>query len=288
MKTPIAFISFLFLMASTISAQTTYKGFVDKYPVEFVVDASSDGAVTGIYAYDNFDQPIVLSGNLTKSQLQLFENNAKGQPTASFVFEQFDTKASALNGFWKDFKSNKTMTVTLHKSFDIETDTHMEDIEMLQPIAMKKQYFKIKISNEKRVSALKIFEKKTDRLTQQINLDCQLMGVNSVSIGDFNFDGHPDISIFESSYAGPNTSSLFYLFNPKTQQYYDSKFSGVSLEFDAKTKTITEHNQCCAGSQHTKSIYKVVNNKMKRIKEHCYIWDEKKQDLVERNIKFCK
>jgi len=78
------------------------------------------------------------------------------------------------------------------------------------------------------------------------------------------------------------------LFDPKTNQYFDSGFSGVSLDFDKKTKRITEDNQCCAGRQRTKSIYKVVNNKMVLVEQHCYIWNDKKGGLVERKIKDCE
>jgi hypothetical protein len=90
------------------------------------------------------------------------------------------------------------------------------------------------------------------------------------------------------SYAGPNTSSLYFLYNTKTKKFFNSGFDGSSLEFDAKEKRIYERNQCCAGTVHTSAVYKVVKNKMVLIEQHCFVWDEKKQDLVERKMKDCQ
>mgnify|MGYP006915287135 FL=1 len=135
---------------------------------------------------------------------------------------------------------------------------------------------------------MKIFEKKTDRLIQQIHMDCQLVGLDNISTDDYNFDGLPDFAVFESSYAGPNTSSLYFLYNPVTKKFFNSEFSGTSLEFDKDKKCVYEHNQCCAGTSHTTAVYKVVNNKMVLVEQHCYIWSEKKQDLVERKMKDCQ
>jgi hypothetical protein len=59
-----------------------------------------------------------------------------------------------------------------------------------------------------------------------------------------------------------------------------SGFSGTSLQFDHESKTITEHNQCCAGSEETISTYKVVNNKMVLIKKECKKYDEEKGNFV--------
>jgi hypothetical protein len=105
---------------------------------------------------------------------------------------------------------------------------------------------------------------------------------------DFNFDGITDFSIFESSYAGPNTSSLYFLYNPKTKKYFESGFSGTSLQFDEKGKRIIETNQCCAGSSVTTAEYKVIKNKMILEKERCFKWNDKKQALVEQKVSKCR
>ncbi|TDP03354.1 XAC2610-related protein [Flavobacterium sp. 245] len=282
-------ITLLFLLATTfLSAQISYTGFIDKYPVELVSYIYSDGVGTAVYAYSNFDTPIVLSAKLTGKTLVFTETDKTNKETAKLTFQNYNEKSKQLNGIWKDLNSGKELKITLSKEFDIDYGDNIQwkDREILQPESFKDKYFKLIVSKEKgnfyaKVSGIKILEKKTDKLIQKIAVECQLWGVNNISIDDYNFDGIPDFSVFESSYAGPNTSSLYFLYNPKTGKYFESSFSGTSLEFDSVTKTIHEHNQCCAGSRHMNAEYQVVNNKMVLIKKTCLVYDEKTEDFVE-------
>ncbi|WP_264551182.1 XAC2610-related protein [Flavobacterium sp. N2038] len=282
-------ITLLFLLAATfLSAQISYTGFIDKYPIEFVSYVYSDGVGTAIYAYSNFDTPIVLSAKLTGKTMVFTEKDKTDKETAKLTFQNYNGKSNQLNGIWKDLNSGKELKITLSKEFDIDYGDNVEwtNREILQPESFKGKYFKLIISKEKgsfyaQVTGVKIIEKKTDKLIQKIDLECQLWGVNNISIDDYNFDGIPDFSVFESSYAGPNTSSLYFLYNPKTGKYFESSFNGTSLEFDSQSKRIYEHNQCCAGSRHMNAEYKVVNNKMVLIKKTCQELDEKTGDFVE-------
>jgi hypothetical protein len=72
---------------------------------------------------------------------------------------------------------------------------------------------------------------------------------------------------------------LYFLYNPATDKYFESSFSGSSLEFDSKTKRIQEHSECCGGARQTNAEYKVVNNKMVLIKKTCLEYDEKLGNL---------
>lgn len=282
-------ITLLFLLVTTfLSAQISYTGFIDKYPIEFVTYVYSDGVGSAIYAYSNFDTPIVLSAKLTGKTLVFTEKDKTGKETAKLTFQNYNEKSKELNGIWKDLNSGKELKITLSKTFDIDYGDNVQwtEREILQPESFKDKYFKLIVSKEKgsfyaKVSGVKIIEKKTDKLIQKIDLECQLWGVNNISIDDYNFDGIPDFSVFESSYAGPNTSSLYFLYNPKTGKYFQSTFSGTSLEFDSKTKRIYEHNQCCAGRSHMNAEYKVVNNKMVLVKKTCMEYDEKTDDYIE-------
>ncbi|WP_433829919.1 XAC2610-related protein [Flavobacterium anhuiense] len=284
-------ITFLFLLITAfVSAQISYKGFIDKYPIEFVSDIYSDGQGTAIYAYSNFDIPIVLNANLNGKTLIFTEKDKSGKETAKLSFENYSVENDQLNGVWKDLNSGKELRVSLTKEFDLSSNTGEEwtEREILQPVSLKDKYFKLIISKEKEssyfgVSGVKIIEKKTDKLIQKVDLQCQLWGLYNLNIGDYNFDGFEEFSVFESSYAGPNTSRIYFLFNPKTGKYFESSFSGTSLEFDSKTKRIYEHNQCCAGRSVERTEYKVVNNKMVVIKKTCMEYDEKTQDY--KNIK---
>ncbi|MBZ4034935.1 hypothetical protein K6T82_09160 [Flavobacterium sp. 17A] len=279
-------ITILFLLATTfLSAQISYKGFIDKYPIEFVSYVYSDGVGSAIYAYSNYDTPIVLNAKLKGKTLVFTEKDKNDKETAKLTFDNYDEKKEQLNGVWKDLNSGKELKISLTKEFDINygNDVEWTEREILQPVSFKDKYFKLVISKEKGnfysgVSAVKIIEKKTDKLIQKINVQCQLWGLDNVAIGDYNFDGFEDFSVFESSYAGPNTSRIYFLYNPKTGKYFESSFSGTSLEFDGSTKRIYEHNQCCAGRNIERAEYKVVNNKMVLIKKTCMEFDEKTQD----------
>lgn len=285
----------MLLISFNLLSQTSYSGYIGKYPIELVTHIYTDGVARAIYAYSNFDEPIVINGKLQQRQLTLFEKDIAGKNKATLTFENFNAKSDKLEGMWTDLKTGKQLKITMIKSFDIDYGNNIEwkKRELLQPVSLGDKYFKLIVSKTKddfyaKVTGIKILEKKTDRLIQQIDLDCQFMGLENVNVDDYNFDGINDFSVFESSYAGPNTSSLYFLYDRETNKYFDSGFNGTSLEFDSKTKRIYERNQCCAGTSLTTAEYKVVNNKMVLLKQHCYKWDDKKQKLVERNIKDCQ
>jgi hypothetical protein len=291
----VIFILAIILTTSSLHCQTIYSGFIDKYPIELVTDTYSDGDARAIYAYSDKDEPIVINGTLKNKVLTLYEKDANNKNSASLTFNKFDSTNSNQEGIWIDLKTNKELKITINKTSAINYGDSLEweDREILQPVSLDNRYFKLILSKKKgefyaMVTGVKIIEKKTDKLLQKLNVDCQLMGLENISIGDFNFDGILDFSVFETSYAGPNTSSLYFLYDTKTGKYIDSGFSGVSLEFDNKAKRIYERNQCCAGSQITTAEYKVVNNKMVLIKERCFKWDEMKQELIERKLKDCE
>ncbi|WDF65264.1 XAC2610-related protein [Flavobacterium sp. KACC 22763] len=277
-------ITFLFLLATAfLSAQISYKGFIDKYPIEFVSDIYSDGQGTAIYAYSNFDTPIVLNAKLAGKTLVFTEKDKSGKETAKLSFEKYNPESDQLNGIWKDLNSGKELKISLIKEFDLNRSNNEEwtEREILQPFSLKDRYFKLVISKEKgssTVAGIKIIEKKTDKLIQKVEVECQLWGLFNINVGDYNFDGFEEFSVFESSYAGPNTSRIYFLYNPKTGKYFMSGFSGTSLEFDSKNKRIYEHNQCCAGRSVERTEYKVENNKMVLLKKTCMEYDEKIQD----------
>lgn len=275
--------------ASNLLGQTSYSGFVGESPVTMVTDIFSDGVANATYVYDNFDEPVRLEGKLIKKRLTFLEKDRRKLTRATLTFDNFDQKDAETKGVWRDSKTGKTLNITLKKDFEIGSGASGESAEreIIQSDSLPGRYFKVVVLNDRAI-AVKIFEKKTDSLLQKIDLDCQQRGAESISVGDYNFDGIPDFSIFESSYAGPNTSSLYYLFDPNTKKFFDSKYEGTSLEFDEKKKLISETNQCCAGSLVTTASYKVVKNKMVLVSEHCYKWDEKKGRLIERPTKQCR
>ncbi|MEO6547155.1 MAG: hypothetical protein ABIN94_04125 [Ferruginibacter sp.] len=285
----------LLLFVSFSFGQISYSGIIDKYPIELAIEIYPEGTSNGVYVYTNIDEPIDLNGKLTGAGLILYEKDRQKKNTGVFTFARFRKNDISIEGTWKNLLTGKQLKVILTKKFDIEGSFNgqYKDEELIVPSSLKNQYFKLLLTMgagdaSTRVTGIKIFEKKTDQLVQQLEMDCAFIGFNTLQLGDFNFDGFTDFSVFETSYAGPNTSSIYFLYNPQTKLFFESGFSGVSLQFDAKTKTIVEENQCCAGSKLTRVIYKVVKNKMVVKAQYCFTWNENKNMLVKQKWKNCE
>jgi hypothetical protein len=192
-------------------------------------------------------------------------------------------------GEWTSFSN------TIHRTIRLEKKNDVIDLAIIQSEKLDQVYFKSIVSKVVYESpndfayitkGIQVVDKATGNVLQSIGVECDYRGKDQVSVGDYNFDGIPDFSVFEQGYAGANTTSLYFLYDPVKKQYYDSGFSGVSLEFDYDKKLITEVNQDGPERQKT-SIYQVVNNQMELVEEHCYVWDESKEDYIEQDIKFC-
>ncbi len=278
----------LFILTSiTVKSQSSYSGSLGNYPIKIIMYHYSDGVSLAYYVYDKFDTPITINGNLKNGELNLFEKDSAGKNSAILTFNDFKESNKTINGKWVNTDKSKIYQISLKKDFDIDYGDNVEwkSKELIQSNATKNHYFKTIISKEKRqfygrISAVKIFQKKTDKLIQTIELDCQLFGIDNISIGDYNFDGLEDFSVFESSYAGPNTSSIYILRNSDSEKYHVSNFSGTSLEFDNESKLIYEHNQCCAGRSQMNTTYKVINNEMVLIEQNCLEYNDEKEDYI--------
>lgn len=278
-------ILFSIINAVMASGQTVYTGFVDKYPVEFIVDqmysANGDSqSINGLYMYTRFNEPISLTGTINKKKLVLNEQNSNGKTTANFVFNPYFQEKDSIIGIWKNSVTNKELSVRLSRKYNFDVydsvNYRIQDRELLQAASLKNYFFKILVSKDTsnhyakvlEVNRVEVCEKKTGKIFQTVDLNCEFkLGFNSVDVNDYNFDGIPDFCVFERSYTGPNTTSRYFLNDPKTNRFFDSKYEGVSLEFDEKKKLIYEHDELDLGSEVINSVYKVVNNKMVPVKQ---------------------
>lgn len=280
----------LMLVGVVGSAQTIYTGTIGTYPVELVMNMYANGVGEGVYAYTKHNTPIKLLARITGKKMVLTE---KAGTTLEFPI--YSAAAATLTGTWKDASTKKELPITLTKNYELSYGSKEEwkEKELLQDTSFTNTYFKLVLTkkrdeDEASVMGVRLYDKKTQRLVQYMAFASNRAAIYNVEIGDFNFDGHLDFSVFEHSYAGPNTSSIYYLFDPLKKTFFDAHYEGVSLEFDYTSKKIIERNQCCAGERTAVAIYKVVNNKMVMKEHHCYRWDEKKQDHVERPYKECE
>ncbi len=282
----LAIVLLLFLFTCDAVGQTHYTGFIDKYPIELQLIPYE---WSSIYLYKKNNTPILLDYKLKDSVLILSEANKTGTRGASIIFDPFDENSKTLTGIWKDLISGKTLPVQVSRDYDMTggKDTAWTNKDVIQAISLKGRYFKTVLSKDSgeyyaAVRGVKILDKKTGILLQQIPVDCQQRGIYSIAVDDYNFDGYEDFSIFEEAYAGANESSLYFLYNPTKKKYFKSNIYGISLVFDPVSKTITESNACCGGRERSVTTYRLVKNEMVEVASHHYVWDEKEQDYVEK------
>ena len=268
--------------------QAHYTGLVGSAAIELTLLNDDNGTMNGVYAYTRYNTPIALTGTFKQGTLRLTERDERGKSAATMTVVGFAATSPTVAGTWKNLATGQQFPLTLTRVLAADAPP-----ELLQVASLPNIYFKIVATGNaadpgSQLTVIRLLDKKTGRLVQQIPIDCQSRGLHSVTTGDFNFDGYPDFSVFESSYAGPNTSSLYFLYNPATKRYKDSGFAGTSLEFDDRKKRVYETNSCCAGSSVMNAEYKVVRNRMVLVAQHCYRWDDKKQELVERKPSACQ
>jgi hypothetical protein len=268
-------------------AQQQYAGTLGKQPVHLVLEAYGDGVVVAMYVYDRHDTPIPVNGEMEDGALVLREKGADLQEAAVLRFEGFTVDAAQLQGQWIPTGGGKPLPIRLEKEVDIRYSTRtFAPVALLQPASTADHYFKVVAARtaddrKARTIAVEVRRKREDSLVQRLEVDTEFRGLHGIGTGDFNFDGIEDFSLFEAGYAGPNTTSLYFLRDSLTGQYALSGIAGTSLEFDAAAKRVREHNQCCAGTSHINATYRVVGNRLELESQQCLQYSEAEQDLVE-------
>lgn len=179
---------------------------------------------------------------------------------------------------------NTTSILTEEDRKKDEWHKKISDIDSLEHYYLKLVTTKSKDYSFADFTSVQVFDKQSHQFIQEIDLDCDYCnwtGVGSIGSGDFNFDGYEDFSLFAGFAAGPNTASLYFVYDPQTKTFYLSEINGVSLEFNDIDQTIFERNQCCAGMYVTETTYKVVDNKMVIIEKHCLELDPDTSEYFE-------
>lgn len=270
------------LLVDVTLGQGFYQGTLGKYPItmDIQLDSYDPGAT---YFYDKYRTPIKLKGEVIKGSLMLKEFQDDTLLTATVVFENYEPDEKVLKGVWMSADSSKSYPLELYLVASKEVG-----LEVLQAESTKEHYFKtvIKASEDDPYPMLRevlVYAKKTNVLVQRVKVECDPLGRNSVSVGDFNFDGVLDFSVFEASYAGSNTSSLYYLYDEDSARFVTSEYSGTSLTFDYENELVVAHNSCCAGTERYITYYKVVDNELVVFRSECLVWapESNAYELVE-------
>ena len=249
-----------FLVFSTGAALATeYAGTLGSQAISVSL-TKDDGHAT--YFYDKFRTPIALNQKQNSGAELVYAETQRGKPIAEFHLNDRD---DTLQGFWLNLKTGQ--------KFDVRLSQRHDERGVIQSASFPNEY--VRILCDESDKTVNIIDKATDTVRQTIQTGGQCLG-DELQVFDYNFDGNADFSVFESFYAGPNTSRLYYLYDPKARSYAATEeLSLTSLEFDAKSKTITSTNQCCAGRQILVETYRWAGAKLKRVNGTCYVLDEK-------------
>ena len=280
------------LVANVLHSQVFYSGKIGEATIECKIEID-DSTACATYLYTKYNEPINLKGKVKYDTLTLIEKK-EDSVIAILVFPDFNKNKSFIEGLWINVDLKFTIPILLTKTIELKYgDSITLNREIIQSTGLQTKYIrfqikKTKLDEEAILASIHIYDKKSKRLLQSLPVECCIAQLDDVEIEDYNFDGKPDFSVFEAFNAGPNTSRVYYLFNPVTNKFFKSSFAGTSLDFDFKKKRIYEHNSCCGGSQHYTAVYKVVKNKMKILEEHCYKHNEEKGDMIEVKLKECR
>ena len=252
----------LFLAFSTLSAVSAYGNeYAGTLGGQAISLSLTKGEYQATYFYDKFRTPIALNQKQDTGNELVYVETQSGKPVAEFHLNDHDRD---LHGFWLNLKTGMKIDVSLSQRYD--------ERGMIQSAAFPNKYVRIRCDESDKT--VNIIDKATDRVRDTIQTGGECRG-DELQVFDYNFDGNADFSVFESYYAGPNTSRLYYLYDRKERNYTATEeLSLTSLEFDAKSKTITSTNQCCAGSRILVETYRWAGAKLKRVDGICYVLDE--------------
>lgn len=275
------------LFSTPLFAQVDeYTGVIGKSPIHLILD-TNEYDHTAIYSYDKYDTPIFLNGENKNGDLVFTEQDDSFKPVATITIDDFfkgdNSYLITQTGTWKSLVNGKSYPLSLKHSFDFN-NTNYDARPMMIYDSNKQHYFKRMLANDGdgiEAKGLRIYEKGTENLIQEfpefwaVNLSDFFYTINT---DDYNFDGYEDFSVVVETYAGSNTLSDYYLWNPKTKQYYLSSISGISLEFDHNKKRIYDVNRSGAGRYQNITSYKLdKNDTMIELGTKCYELEFRKE-----------
>ncbi|MDR2081878.1 MAG: hypothetical protein LBP54_08365, partial [Campylobacteraceae bacterium] len=177
----------------------------------------------------------------------------------------------------------------------------VEEISIQELAQTKEHYIGLAYDSEEggAYKEVLIFEKPSNRLIQTIyggeSKEEYDLGYSThcfgacLSVGDYNFDGIEDFSLFYSYSRFGGEDRTYLLYDLKKRQFFLSELGGHNLIFDNNTKTIRQDimHEVNYGAVEINAVFKVVNNKMQKIKEECALvhYDEESETFFKHDCK---
>lgn len=264
-----------------------YSGVIGNSPIHFSIERldQPDGAV---YMYDQHNEPIRLiadNSNQTKEIIKLVEGldyaHPNQLPSAQITLQLDPNSPEQLTGEWQNIQTKLILPIHLSQ--------YVEPAGLLQSRSFKKALIRKKCTEYQDDKVVHIYDKKTHQLLDTIQTGGECRG-DEVHVGDYNFDGYQDFSVYSEGFAGANSKNIYVLYNPLTHHYESNdELNDVSLSFDPKHKIVTSTNQCCSGRQTLIQRYTWKKNKLKKLDSSCLIYNELTNRFIRyKSGKFCE
>jgi hypothetical protein len=265
-----------------------YSGTIGSYPIEFAIgriQAEDSQTINGVYMYIQYHEPITLQGTLVRNRMELIEYDKQNKKTAMLSFDNYNQDRDTISGPWKNYATSKKNEIILQRNCNFDknlSDSVLNEVGLLQQTSLNHFYFKIFLSNPKDcesnsrgcVTRINVLRKIDGKIYQQLKLESDAFGIAAIEKGDYNFDGITDISMFKTCGAHGECFWFYFLWDPNSKLFFDSKYELCQAKFDTGKKLIYEN---CI---YTKSVYKVVNNCLKVVRQTCYDFSPSDSDLV--------
>lgn len=178
----------------------------------------------------NKKEPIKLTGALIKNGMLSLSSREGKKGSKAFDLMYSD---SSISGKQSSTGEQKAVFLTRYAEFNdtLSTKNSGEGItDILIDTSLKHQYMLAEYAKDKRtgdatIKALKIIDKKNNKLYQEIsfsNLPYRVGAVmtpifQNITVGDFNKDGHEDIRVWAN--VGRVGSELFIYYDPQSRKY---------------------------------------------------------------------
>lgn len=304
MKTKILFLLLVFFTQNTFSQTVSYVGFIGDELIELVLHNHNYKGydydyIRALYMFDRFDDTKRIDGRFRKKDktLELYDIDfvPNGDTLKVLRFENFHKDSIEVLGKYTDLKTQEILPIRLFRNFQLCGYEDCEEQTIIVKGSTQKHYFRLMIESSKdfgsSVSAVKVYEKGTDKLLQRIDLkySCDFRNLlDDIWVDDYNFDGYEDFAILEHQHIGTNFFHLHILFNPYTEQYFVSNIRGSDLTFTKTEEKVIITSHFYTDAREYSDTYELKNNKMIFVEgwhiyhdsgeKECYIWNEKTQE----------
>jgi hypothetical protein len=266
------------LSVAQVCAQYSYDGLIGDRPIymsmlfeEHSTNSIIDGKTTrymdinGIYEYNKYHKPILLTGKISNDTLFLGEDTL-----AVLILCNFSRDSLTLHGIWRSADLKREYPVVLTRNIMLKDSMPMTELIPFTYTPLKKDYYRLVASQEKiqdgepsgNVFAIRIYDENRGIIKQELVADDYYgNSFDDFNLADINGDGELDISIRRAN-TDCNIEFTYYFYDKKRQRFFEG-FNSTELNFDSDSTAHTEPTDCVVGyRQSIEARYKLKYGKL--------------------------